>query len=65
MPKIAITKTAFTKNQGNNAAYPFTCGNIKVLNYKWANGAAQSLTATIAQNYYGGICHLIFYPMIN
>lgn len=51
MPKIAITKTAFTKNQGNNAAYPFTCGNIKVLNYKWTNGAAQSLAANIMEGY--------------
>lgn len=62
---ISINSIPFyrrTRNDAGNAAYPFTCGNIKVLNYKWANGTTQSLPANIALNYYGGDMSFDFLP---
>lgn len=50
------------KTDGTNAVYPFTCGNIKILNYKWRDGTTQALPNVNALNYYGGDLSFDFLP---
>lgn len=62
---ITINTASFyqrKKTDNSNATYPFTCGNIKILSYKWGTGTTEVLPANVALNYYGGDMSFDFLP---
>lgn len=49
-----------TKNDGTNATYPITVGNIRITTYKYANGSAQTYPTINPINYYAGDIAFVF-----
>ncbi|WES98538.1 hypothetical protein P2W68_02755 [Chryseobacterium arthrosphaerae] len=43
-----------SKPDNTNAVYPITAGNIKILEYKWGSGTAQTFPAMTSLDYNGG-----------
>ena len=50
------------KNDNSNVTYPYTCGNIKILNYKWGGGGSRVIPSNIERGYYGGDMSFDFLP---
>ena len=48
------------KSDGSKAVYPIIAGNIKITNYNWLYGEAQTFPTTVSSDYYAGDLSFIF-----